>query len=497
MSQPQHSTNGPPLQPLPSGLVHDLRTPINHIIGYSEMLIEQAQEPGKEGFIPDLQRVRTAGQQLLTVINESAYLVGASDPIGTPTLEHIPDAQSAEIAGPFLQELGGTQGSLLVVDDNEGNRHVLCRRLKGQGYAVATAENGRQALAMLGAGAFDLVLLDIMMPEMDGYEVLRSLKADDRLKHIPVLMISALSEMESVVRCIEMGAEDYLPKPFNPILLKARIGACLEKKRGHDRETLLFEQLQQNYGRLQELETLRDDLTHMIIHDLRSPLSTVIMGMESLDDLGELNPDQREVMEIAVAGGGAMLGIIDELMEVEKLESGSMPLDCILLSVGELVTSALKRVAPLAESKQVTLVREIPDDLPFLNGDEIMLRRALVNLVGNAIKFTPSGGLVTVEAHVGALGNSIEFAISDTGEGIPATAFARIFDKFGQVDSRNGASTRGAGLGLTFCKLAADAHGGSIEVKSAPDHGSTFSFTVQVGSPTAPQAQRQSMVSLI
>ena len=128
------------------------------------------------------------------------------------------------------------QGFVLVVDDIEENRDVLSRRLKRQGYAVATTENGREALEKLRSGTFDLVLLDIMMPEMDGYEVLQRLKADEALRHIPVIMISALSELDSVVRCIGMGAEDYLPKPFNPTLLKARIGACLEKKRARDRE---------------------------------------------------------------------------------------------------------------------------------------------------------------------------------------------------------------------------------------------------------------------
>ena len=128
------------------------------------------------------------------------------------------------------------QGLVLVVDDIEENRDVLSRRLKRQGYAVATTANGREALEKLRSETFDLVLLDIMMPEMDGYEVLQLLKADEALRHIPVIMISALSELDSVVRCIGMGAEDYLLKPFNPTLLKARIGACLEKKRARDRE---------------------------------------------------------------------------------------------------------------------------------------------------------------------------------------------------------------------------------------------------------------------
>jgi phosphoserine phosphatase RsbU/P len=129
-------------------------------------------------------------------------------------------------------------GRLLVVDDNEMNRDMLSRRLKRQGYDVGMAVDGREALDMLGQGGFDLVLLDIMMPEMDGYEVLGRLKADAVMRHIPVIMISAVGETESVVRCIEMGADDYLPKPFNPTLLQARVGASLDKKKLRDRERL-------------------------------------------------------------------------------------------------------------------------------------------------------------------------------------------------------------------------------------------------------------------
>jgi serine phosphatase RsbU (regulator of sigma subunit) len=135
-------------------------------------------------------------------------------------------------------------GRLLVVDDVEMNRDLLSRRLEQQGHSVAVAENGRRALEMIRAGEFDLVLLDIMMPEMDGYQVLKEMMSDAALKHVPVIMISAVTEMDSVVRCIEMGATDYLPKPFNAVLLKARVGATLEKKRLRDKERLYAKSLE-------------------------------------------------------------------------------------------------------------------------------------------------------------------------------------------------------------------------------------------------------------
>jgi len=137
-------------------------------------------------------------------------------------------------------------GRLLVVDDNEMNRDLLSRRLKQQGHRVATARNGREALEMIAAEEFDLVLLDIMMPELDGYRVLERMRTEGTLDQLPVIMISAVTEMESVIRCIEMGATDYLPKPFNPVLLRARVGATLEKKRLRDRERLWAKSLERD-----------------------------------------------------------------------------------------------------------------------------------------------------------------------------------------------------------------------------------------------------------
>ena len=267
-----------------SHLRHELRTPLNHIIGFSEMLLEEAEDTGASGLVPALRQVHADARELLGRLN--ALLAAATSAADcaperlaaelSPSLHRVVacvDALKAEAAvsstarirddierivaaarrllglvvpqeaepteAPQQQAKPGPaagHGTILVVDDNEGNREMLSRRLVRQGYAIVTAEDGRGALDLLRESAIDLVLLDVMMPEMDGYEALKRMKSDDALRHIPVLMISALDEMDSVIRCIELGAEDYLPKPFNPVLLHARIGACLEKKRLRDQE---------------------------------------------------------------------------------------------------------------------------------------------------------------------------------------------------------------------------------------------------------------------
>jgi signal transduction histidine kinase len=307
---------------------------------------------------------------------------------------------------------------------------------------------------------------------MDGYEVLGKIKADGRLQHIPVIMISALNELQSVVRCIEAGAEDYLAKPFDPTLLKARIGACLEKKRGRDRETLLYQQLQANYQRLQEVEKLRDDMRNMIVHDLRTPLTAVIVGVQMLENHGALSQTQREMVSIATGGGNTLLGMINDLLDVEKMEAGSTRLTYDALSAGALVGSAVEQVAVLAEMERTTLVTEVDPGMPRFAGDENKLSRTLVNLIANAIKFTRAG-TVTITATQDR--RNMRFAVRDTGAGIPLEAFERVFEKFGQLDAH---SKVGTGLGLAFCKLAVEAHGGEIKVESAPGAGSTFSFTI-------------------
>jgi class 3 adenylate cyclase len=284
-------------------LRHELRTPLNHIIGYGEMLLEEIEPGGSAILAADLRGIHAHAQELLGLIND--FLSPARVEAGAVDLAHLPaelagpvdriltlgqtlrDRAVAESASDLLPDVericaaaerlrtliaqgvapppahdraadGPAAGAvarqeptaasaesarLLVVDDNEDNREMLARRLSRQGYATRVAASGRDALEALATEPVDLVLLDVMMPEMDGYEVLGRLKADPAWRDIPVLMISALDEIDSVVRCIELGAEDYLSKPFNPVLLRARIGACLEKKRLRDREVRHHQEL--------------------------------------------------------------------------------------------------------------------------------------------------------------------------------------------------------------------------------------------------------------
>ena len=222
---------------------HDVRTPLNQVIGYAEMLQEQAKELGHDSFASDLQKVHTAGRRLLDLIVENFSSIQVnSDAVGSDLITS--KRQQAFAREPMAKQNKAdgaaiANASLLIVDDNELNRDMLTRRLERLGYHVSCAENGSEALRLLKKESFDLLLLDIIMPVMDGFEVLEQLKAEPLLRDIPVIVLSASDQLDHVVKCIQKGAQDYLSKPFNPVLLQARIGSCLERKRLRDQETLL------------------------------------------------------------------------------------------------------------------------------------------------------------------------------------------------------------------------------------------------------------------
>ena len=236
-------------------LCHDLRTPVNQIIGYSEMLQELAGESGRKKFIPDLQKIRQAAASWLDLMEEHLLPGGAGSAaagVGQP------GARVATLLAPGItfqspaarNRPGAPQGSLLIVDDDESNRDMLSRRLRRDGHTVQTAGNGVEALHLMRASPFDLVLLDLIMSGLDGYQVLGKMKSDPALSNIPVIMLSALDQEAGIARCIELGAEDYIAKPFSPVFLRARIGACLEKKRLRDKERETYAALQRSQKHL-------------------------------------------------------------------------------------------------------------------------------------------------------------------------------------------------------------------------------------------------------
>ena len=266
--------SGADLSELQAKLRHDLRNPLNAIKGYAELLLEEIDEVGAAAARPDLEALLGEADSLLSRID--VIIDFSSSNVDAAFCEQERGAVTSMIANLVrtvrpIEEASAPPhetGRILVVDDNASNRDLLFRRLSHDGHQVARADSGRRALEILEVEEFDLILLDLLMPDLNGFQVLERLKADERLHDIPVIMISGLQETDSVIRCIEAGAEDYLPKPFNPVLLRARISACLERKRWRDRERRYVERIELERQRYETL--LRNILPGQIVTRLNN-----------------------------------------------------------------------------------------------------------------------------------------------------------------------------------------------------------------------------------
>ncbi len=359
--------------------------------------------------------------------------------------------------------------SIIVVDDTPANLHLLTGMLKERGYKVRPVSSGKFALQTAKHDPPDLILLDIIMPEMNGYEVCECLKADEQLSAIPVIFISALNETIDKVKAFKVGGVDYVTKPFQFEEVQARVATHLELRR---QKRLIQESNEQ----LRTLEKLRDNLVHMVVHDMRTPLTALYGFLQTLERLeGESLSDQgREFVQTALASTEDLVEMVSSLLDVSKMEAGEMKLNLIQCELLTIAREALAKVEPLKGDRQLMLSGT--DEPVTVMADAEIIARVFQNLLGNALKFTPDGGRVSVGIEPSA--DAVRVLVQDTGPGIPPEYRERIFEKFGQVEHPANKQRYSTGIGLTFCKLAVEAHGGQVGVDSEEGRGSTFWFTL-------------------
>ena len=358
---------------------------------------------------------------------------------------------------------------LMIVDDSSSICRFLESMLSKHGYRVRTFSGGRAALKAAAEQPPDLIMLDINMPEMTGYEVCAELKASPRLKDVPVIFISTLKEASDQVKAFAVGAVDYVRKPFRFEEIEARIRTHLELRR-KERE------LQGNYERLRNLEKLRDDLTHMMVHDMRSPLSVILLTLEMVRE--RVLPQNGEVLQMLKSAhdcAATLKEMITQLLDIHRLEAGQMPLVKTPCNLAQTAKEVLDSLAALVEKRKLLLISPEP---VIAYCDTEMVRRVLGNLLGNALKFTAPDGKVKISITHEI--TAARVAITDNGPGIPQEQHQKIFEKFCQVEG--GPQKYGTGLGLTFCKLAVEAHGGRIGVESQVGKGSKFWLTLPFAS---------------
>lgn len=361
--------------------------------------------------------------------------------------------------------------NLLIVDDTPANLHLLTDMLVKRGYRVRPVTSGRAALQAARSEPPDLILLDICMPAMSGFEVCERLKADAALNGIPVIFLSALNEPLDKVKAFGSGGVDYITKPFQCEEVEARVHTHLGLRRLQVQLEDQNRRLQESYEQLRVLEALRDNLTHMIVHDMRSPL-TVIMGTLDMIKTNLTGLDKNgDLLELARQSARALNDMATQMLDVSRLEAGQMPISKTVCDVAKLAREVIEPLRLQAENRRLQVVAAEP---LVVTCDGDVIRRVIGNLVTNALKCTPSGGEVSVACTRAGAGARV--AVTDTGCGIAPEDQARLFKKFCQLEGQT--RKLGVGLGLAFCKLAVEAHGGTIGVDSEVNKGSTFWFVL-------------------
>lgn len=348
---------------------------------------------------------------------------------------------------------------ILAVDDEAEIRKFLQLGLKKEGFEVDTAQDAQEAWEKLKRASYDAMLLDIRMPGKTGMELLPEVRAN--FPYTPVIMLTAVGDTKTAVECMKLGALDFLPKPC----ALAEVVASLERATEYGK--LLKERA--------ELMRLQEDLTHMIIHDMRNELTPIVAVLDLVTQTAKLDEKEKRFMQSALTASNNLTNMIQSLLEVSKLEKGELPLNRQRLDARSVTKEAAQSFSAQAEKKGVELSTNCDDGVQ-VDADQDLLRRILYNLIHNAFKFTPKGGKVTLSASKGDEG--VTFCVQDTGPGVPKAYHEKVFEKFASAELRQQGERRGTGLGLTFCKLAVEAHGGKIWLESEEGRGAKFFFTI-------------------
>jgi signal transduction histidine kinase len=367
---------------------------------------------------------------------------------------------------------GDGGATILVVDDDPRNVRLVESMLKPSGYVILQAYDGREALRRVETERPDLILLDVMMPELSGFELCTLLRARHETRLLPILMVTALNALEDKVRGLELGADDFLTKPINRTELLAKVRSILRVKRLQDQVEEHRRELEAANRELLLTQRFKESMTQMVVHDLKNPLSGIMGNIQLVQMQHErmAEPRRGELLQRSLDSARQMARMIQNILEVGKLEEQKMPLKREALDVKAIVAEQTAEIASLSARDGIRMETDVAPGLPPVDADRELLGRILGNLLSNAFKHTPSGGRITVSAR--EEGDRIVLSVRDTGEGIPEDLLPYIFEKFVAGESENRRrQTYDSGLGLTFCRLAVECHGGAIAVASRPGEG--------------------------
>lgn len=360
------------------------------------------------------------------------------------------------------------QPKILIADDEVTARDTLEALLDQESYDLFFAANGGELLACLEEGEADVILLDVMMPGMNGFEICQYLKADKHWQHIPIILITALNSKEEMVRGLDAGADEFISKPVEGFELRARVRSMLR--------------IRQQYDQLKATMQSREDLAHMLVHDMRVPLTAIIGYTSLLLMIGnEFSPKSLEKIERINRQAARLHMFVDDLLAMAKMERGELILNRTRVDLISLLQEVERDHRNMAGLKQVDFVVDLPEAMEGQSWlDATLLQRVVDNLLSNAFKFSTAGDTVTLRVEYPQVNDAtssskpaIRIKVFDEGPGISRQDRERIFDKFEVVTLRRDNLSQ-VGLGLAFCKFVVEAHGGRIWVEANQPQGSVF-----------------------
>lgn len=380
-----------------------------------------------------------------------------SNPLRTLTMNQPTDSPKADLAGRRV----------LIVDDDRLNVRILSGILKPEGYVMRAVHSGEEALDAYEDFKPDLVLLDVVMPGINGFETCRTLRARHGELLAPVIFITAKSESDDVIEGLAAGGVDYLPKPF-----KGR--EALARLRTHLQNRLLTEQQRQLVAQLSTANSAKNRLLGMVAHDLRNPLASIRGLTEFLTDgsVGPLSPDQLDLVQTIQETSQSMLTMVNELLDLSVIESGELKIHAEHRQIAEVLGKSvyLNNINAAKKGSRIELAGVEGDTELVIDADKV--KQVIDNLLSNAIKFSPPHSVIRVEIEQGETDYAI--LVRDQGPGIPENERHKLFKDFSQTSVKPTAGEKSTGLGLAICKRIMESHGGRIGAENNPAGGSVF-----------------------
>jgi len=367
---------------------------------------------------------------------------------------------------------------ILIVEDNKENVDLLVYFLKPQNYDLQIAHDGVEAWDMIEKTPPDIVLLDIMLPEMNGFELCDRIKKDPKTMFIPVIMITALKELKDKIRSLEAGADDFITKPFENVELLTRVKSLLRLKKYHDELQETNKELEAKNKELIQMDQFKEELVHLIVHDMKNPLFVIqgnlqMMSMGMEETAGNMLNKYLGRMERSLQ---TLLRMVTNLIDIAKIEQGTMQLHLEIISFNDQVEKSVDKLKEYPENEKKLIDFQRGEGIPTVHVDRTVIDQVLDNLIGFAVVNVPNDGKVEIKSYLE--NGKLCLSVHDFGIQIPHKFKEAIFDKYSQMEVKDEGFRLSRALGFTFSRLAAEAHGGSLILDDQNQMGNRFILTI-------------------